>query len=400
MIGQSLRWRVGMVLVSVAWLGLAATVRAQADKPAEGRAGPGYRLVPKSARRIKAALTVEMKAPNLLADEWSVFVSPIPELPGQVETRTTLVPQGKLIRELSDATRPMILTRIPSLGEQWRRGVKARADYEATLLERRLEPLEPGDPPPTAVASLDARSRRFWLASGHQFDFNTPRFKAWLTENQLRREPAENEVDFARKAFLAVRHGFTHYEGADVPHLASKVCELGKSDFAGLTAVFVAALRANGIPTRVLAGRMVLMNGKPTKATWPHARTEFYVTGLGWVPADPAGAIRSGRKTEGLEFFGNDNAEFLTHHLDTDIILDTYFGTKTHEWLMDPALWMIGGGNFDGNSIKVDVTVTVEELNLTDVIERLNTQSGPTNPGASPKNTSKKSAAKTSKKGR
>ncbi len=366
--------------------------QAQEEKPEPGPS-LGYVLVPKAARRIKSTLTIEVKAPNVLADEWSVYVSQLPELPGQVEVKTSLFPQGRAARELSEEARPILFTKIPSQGQDWRKNVKLRVDYEATLLERRLERREPGDPEPPTVPALDPRVKRLMLSSGHQFDFNSPRFKAWLVENKLRREPSESEIDFARKAFLAVRHGFTHDEGDDVEHMASKVCELGKSDYAGLTAVFVAALRANGIPTRVLAGRMVLYGGKPSKGAWPHARTEFYANGLGWVPADPAGAIRSGRKTEGLEFFGNDSAELLTHHVDTDIVVDTYFGSKTHEWLQTPAWWVIGSGNFEGSTTKVEVVTESEELNLTEVITRLN---------ARPSNSSTSAATKKSatKKGR
>ncbi len=387
---------VRLLIVTVVGLGVVApqVSLAQEEKADEGP-DLGYVLVPKSAKRIKAVLTIEMKAPNLLADEWSIYVCQIPELPGQFEAKTALFPRGRVVRDLSESGRPIVVTQIPSQGEQFRKGVKARAEYETILLERRLEKREADDPPAPAVPPLDPRARRLWLSNAHQFDYNHPRFKAWLEENKLRREAGESEVNFARKAFLAVRQGFTHYEGEDAEHMASKVCEVGKSDYAGLTAVFVSALRANGIPTRILAGRMVMYNGKPNKNPWPHARTEFYATGLGWVPADPAGAIRSGRKTQGLEFFGNDNGDFLTHHIDTDIVLDTYFGSKSYEWMMDPGLWEIGGGSLDGNTIKIDVTVESENLNLTDVLERLKAR--PANSTTAP---AKKQSSKTSKKGR
>jgi transglutaminase-like putative cysteine protease len=382
MIGQSLRnFSVAWFLIATLW---PQSGRAQDDMDDEARP---YVLVPKSAKRVKAFLTIEMKAPNILADEWSVYIAQIPQLPGQAEVKTVLFPRGKSAREMSEEARPILYAQIPSVGEQWRRNVKARVEYEATLIERRLERKEADAPAPPAVPPLDVKTRRFLLANSHQFDYNEPKFKAWLEENKLRRLPDESEVDFARKAFLAVRQGFKHTEGADVEHLASRVCEAGESDYEGLTAVFVAALRANGIPTRVLAGRMILTNGQPSKGAWPHARTEFFANGLGWVPADPAGAIRSGRKTQGLEYFGNDNGEFLTIHLGTDMLLDTYFGPKNNETLQNPAIWMIGSGNFDGNTIKVDVTVESEELNLTDVITRLNARPS-----------TKKQATKTSKK--
>jgi hypothetical protein len=383
MIGQPLR------LLSIAWLLIVLfwpqSSQAQDDMDDETRP---LVLVPKSARKVRVELNFEFKAPKLLADEWSVFISQIPTLPGQAEVKTVLFPRGKTARDLSEEARPILYAQIPAVGQQWRSNIKTKVEYEATLIERRLERKEADAPAPPPVAPLDAKTRKILTASSHQFDYNEPRFKNWLDEQKLRRKPDESEIDFARKAFLAVRKGFKHYEGADVEHLASKVIEAEQSDYAGLTAVFVAALRANGIATRVLAGRMILFNGKPTNGAWPHARTEFFANSIGWIPADPAGAIRSGRKTEGLEYFGNDSAEFLTMHLGTDIVVDTYFGPKTHEWLQTPAWWVIGGGNFDGSTTRVEVKVESEELNLTDTIARLNTRPS-----------TKKNATKASKKG-
>jgi hypothetical protein len=331
---------------------------------------PSYVLVPKSAKRIKAVLTFEFKAPKVKADEWSIYVTQIPELPGQIDVRTTLFPRGKPARELSDEGRLMLFARLPSVGQQWRQNFTARVENEATLLERRLERREPDAPEAPAVAPLDPKTRRLELTDGHQFDYQSEPFQAWLDKHELHREPKENEIDFARRAFLAVRKGITHFEGVKIEHLASRVCEAGKSDFAGITAVYVAALRANGIPARALIGRVVIYEGQPTKESWIHAKAEFFAPGIGWVPADVAGAIRSNRSPDGLEFFGNDSAEFLTMHLDTDLVIDTYFGRKTLEWLPDVSWWVKGLGSFEGSQTKVTVTVAVEPLDLTEILAR------------------------------
>ncbi len=341
--------------------------RAQDAKTSET---PAYGLVPKSAKRIKATLNFEVKSPKLLADEWTLYVAELPELPGQIDVRTTLSPRGKTARELSDAGRPVQYVRIPAVGNKGGQEVALRVDYEAILLERRLEAREADAPTAPAVAPLDAKTRRLELANGHHFDYRSPHFAAWLDENKLHREKTENEVDFARRAFLVVRKGIQHFEGEKVEHLASRVCEAGKSDYAGITAVYVAALRANGIPARALAGRVVIYEEKPTKTSWAHAKAEFFANGIGWVPADVAGAIRTNKSPEGLEFFGSDSAEFLTCHLDTDLVVDTYFGPKTHEWLLDPSFWVKGAGNFDGLKAKVAVNVEVEPVDLAEILAR------------------------------
>ena len=165
-----------------------------------------------------------------------------------------------------------------------------------------------------------------------------------------------------------MRKGTKHFEGEKAEHMASAVCQAGKSDYAGITALYIAALRANGIPARALGGRMVVYEGKPSKSSWPHAKVEFYAEKVGWVPADIAGAIRYNKPPESLEFFGNDPADFLTMHLGTDLILDTAFGPKTMEWLPDPSWWVLGSGSIDGMRTKVTVVVEVEPVGLTEAL--------------------------------
>jgi transglutaminase-like putative cysteine protease len=272
----------------------------------------------------------------------------------------------------------MLFERLAPAGPQGRQNFSVRVEYEATLLARQLEPRDADDPAPAPVASLDPKTRRRELASAHQFDHKSALFQAWLDDRKLRREPDEDEVAFARRAFGVVRKGLNHYEGADVEHVASKVTEAGKSDFAGLTAAYVSVLRANGIPARSLCGFPVIYEGRPNKNFWPHARAEFYAAGVGWVPADLAGAIRMNRPGEGLDDFGTDRADFLTAHVDTDLIVDTYFGRKTLECVPDISWWVIGSGTFDGSKTKHTLSVEVEPLDLDEILAPKSRTSRPT----------------------
>ncbi len=374
-------------------IGIILPESGQAQRP-QPESVPSYVLVPKSARRIKARMSFEYNAPRVQADEWTVYITQLPELPGQVNVRTTLFPQGTPARDLSEEARPMFFVRIPSEGPLWSKNIAVRVEYEAILIERKLEPREPGATDPSkapAAPTLDPLTRRLELLAGHQFDHQSPSFRNWLKDNDLRRVQGENEVDFARKAYLVVRKKLKHYEGAGIEHLASRVCEAGRSDFAGLTAVYVSALRANGIPARALCGRMVIHEGKPTKNSWPHAKVEFFAQGIGWVPVNMAGALRSGRPVDGLEFFGNDSAEFLTTHIDTDLVIDTYFGQKVVELLPDAMPWVIGSGTFDGAESKNSLVVEVEPLDLAETLARR------TAPTPARKQTTKKQAAKKSR---
>ena len=63
---------------SLAWvlIGMVSLMPAGARRHARG--GPEYVLVPKSAKRVKAGLTLEVMAPKVKADEWCVFTPQTP----------------------------------------------------------------------------------------------------------------------------------------------------------------------------------------------------------------------------------------------------------------------------------------------------------------------------------
>ena len=300
---------------------------------------------------------------------------PDSQLPGQTDVLTTLLPRGKPARELSEAGRPCSSSDCPPWAGSGDQASRPASSTRRPFCSAGSTAGNPALADAPAVAPLDPKTRRLELASVTIRPQSAP-FQAWLDEQELRREPGENEVDFARRAFLAVRKGIKYVEGEEVEHLASRVCEAGKSDYAGITAVYVAALRANGIPARALFGRVVIYEGQPAKLNWPHAKAEFFAPGLGWVPADPAGAIRSNSPPDGLEFFGTDSAEFLTLHLDTDLVIDTYSGRKTVDGSPRPPCrsWR---GLVRRRQTEATVTVDVEPLDLTEVLARK-----PTRPGA------------------
>ncbi len=119
--------------------------------------------------------------------------------------------------------------------------------------------------------------------------------------------------------------------------LASHVCKAGKSDSGGLSIVFTSALRANGIPARVSSGRARDSESGRNAADEPYVKAAFLATAVGWVPVDLGSAMILDKSSEGLEFFGTDNADFLIMHFDTDLEFDTvFFGRKTVESVQGP----------------------------------------------------------------
>jgi len=222
----------------------------------------------------------------------------------------------------------------------------AKVKYQATLRPRQLLPLRAGDKP-AAPPVLTAAEEKASLASGALCDFDNGEFKKWLDDRKLRRGGTENEVEFGRRVFLAVTRGFAYeYKPAQDRHV-SKLTAAKETDCGGMCLVFVAAMRANGVPARVLAGRWALSarageqdNGVAYFQT--HVKAEFFARGVGWVPVDLASGRLHDKSKEGLLFFGNDPGDFLTLHVDTDLVADTMFGRRTVPFMQGVHFWVKG----------------------------------------------------------
>ncbi len=264
---------------------------------------------------------------------------------------------GTAVKDLSPLKRPLLLARVPARARELESGIAMRVTYEATLRSRKLKPLAPGSTAPR-VEPLTGAARELALAALGEIDHKSEAFQAWLTERKLRRIKDETDLAFARRVFLDIR-GSHRYEYRDrMDRRASAVCKARGTDCGGLSGLFVAALRANGVPSRALYGRWALsaaaddtLGGLPYYQA--HVKAEFYADGIGWVPVDLASAILHDRSREGLRYFGNDPGDFLTLHLDPSLELDTrVLGRKTVNCLQVPAYSAQGPGSAEGGTIK------------------------------------------------
>ncbi len=94
-------------------------------------------------------------------------------------------------------------------------------------------------------------------------------------------------------------------------------------------------------------------------------KATFFAAGVGWVPVDIGSAMLLDKSSEGLEFFGTDNADFLTLHVDTDLEFDTvFFGRKTVETVQAPVFWVTGSGSFDNFKLLVTSKIQSQPLDL------------------------------------
>ncbi len=114
-----------------------------------------------------------------------------------------------------------------------------------------------------------------------------------------------------------------------------------------MAAVFVAACRANGVPARMLVGRWASSAKAPKKGVeyegqW-HVKAEFYARGIGWVPVDLSSAVVWDKSPEGLRYFSNDPGDFLTLHLDHDLVWDTVHWGKATATYLQGFDWRVSG---------------------------------------------------------
>ena len=84
-----------------------------------------------------------------------------------------------------------------------------------------------------------------------------------------------------------------------------------------------------------------------------HVKAEFFATGIGWVPADPASAVLWDKSSDGLTFFGHDPGDFIVFHLDGDLLINTiHFGKQPVQYLQGTAFWVKGTGSVEGYKIE------------------------------------------------
>jgi transglutaminase-like putative cysteine protease len=329
--------------------------------PGPGRAAPPeYVLTAKPARRVEAVQSFDVTYPKFKAKEWIVYASAAPELPSQQKVSSKLSLEARDDTELSKLKRPVLRAKVTADDTQ-RTQLHYTVTYQATLLERRLVPLPRGTEPPKVEPLTETEKKWYVAATTMFYDYEAKPFQAWLDKHGLRVKRGEGEVEFARRVFLVIADTCTYEARQDNDRHASAVCRSGKSDCGGHSVLFVAALRANGIPARSLVGNWT-ESAKPGQKigdipfTQQHVRTEFYAAGVGWVPAEPSGAVLfKGTREARLQYcFGFDNGNFLVKQVDYDVVLDGGpIGEQTVPWVWGGA-WAFGEGELTNQTVKDD----------------------------------------------
>ncbi|MEM9016023.1 MAG: transglutaminase-like domain-containing protein, partial [Verrucomicrobiota bacterium] len=228
---------------------------------------------------------------------------------------------------------------------------------DAQLFSRRLIPRSDSDTAPSprsAPPTLTRIDRSRYLVATELMDFRSASAAEWRESHDLRRRHEESQVEFARRVYLAIRGDFRYSYAREMNRRASSICEARTSDCGGLSILFVATLRANQIPARLLVGRWARSatpgetnHGVPYYQN--HVKSEFFADGLGWIPVDISLGLND-KTHSGTDHFGNDPGDFLVLHLDHGLGVDTvYFGEESITWLQGIKYWVTGRGSLEGS---------------------------------------------------
>ena len=297
---------------------------------------------------------MQVPCAKLAATRWIFFAARPPDLPSQTIMRATITPAGTVVADLSPLRRPLLMAEAAVRGPEHQHDAAVEVRIEAKLFARRLAPSGAARP---AVANLTSAERRLALRPAGLCDYTNASLRDWMARNRLTRSAREGEVDFARRVFQFIAKNFRYeYLGDEQDRSPAHVSAVKKSDCGGLCVLFVAALRSQGVPARVLVGRWAISatHGKHADSQ-EHVKAEFFAQGVGWVPVDLSSAILSDKTAEKLDYFGRDPGDHLAFHVDTDVAIDTrYFGVKTITWVQSANYWATGAGSFDGETTEED----------------------------------------------
>jgi hypothetical protein len=330
----------------------ASDARAILDRTAKAHPATVF-IQTRPSRHIDASMVFAVGAPKLSADEWLLYMPQPPETAGQRNISFKAAPEVKKIAEPSGLKQPLLLWQIPAV-EDKKHLIAVNITYSADLLAHKLVPLREGQQP-ADLQPLSAEERSTYSAATDLLDWAAPQFQEWLTTNKLRPAETETDLDLARRIFLHLKEHSDFEFKQDIERHVSRTCRTMKSDCGGLTALYVAALRANAIPARQLVGRWAQsakkgeqLYGKPWQKE--HIKAEFYAAGIGWVPVDVSVAVDFDKKPGSLEHFGNDPGDFLEFHFDADVMLDVpKIGRRSIRFMQEPAYFFLGRGSLDGD---------------------------------------------------
>lgn len=330
----------GALLVWPVLICLALTAQAQQVAPQDGT----FHIERRAAFQFRATLKDDIVPLHPLEGALHVYSPVLPNLPGQSAIATRLYVSGRSalksvpVIETSMAQRPMLSLQIKVEAGARNTSVPIHLEYQGTLYARTLKRARPSKP----IPDLSDEEARLSLMATTTVDYGNPIFTQWMRSRHLVRRDGEDAMPFAHRVFTDFI-GNAEY-GGDTSNYESRrpsrVCQSFSNDCGGLALLFVAVMRANGVPARSLFGRWALSQSD-TYGQY-HVTAEFFVRGSGWVPVDISGTLIHKPKNS-YALFGNTDGQFITFHVDTDLEPVANFW---HAWAQYSLLKWDGAGDF------------------------------------------------------
>ncbi len=336
------------------------TVNANHDPGLNAR----YRLETKPVAQVHAVLTYELKMPGVNATDWVACAPVLPDLPYQRKVQTTMSPAAKQVREKSPLKRLVLQAKIPVKTPSERTSVPIKIEFDATLYSRALMEVDSSEKRSddnANIADLTDHERSLATARTIRIDTKSAALASWMDKNDLAKKPGEGEIDHARRVYVSIVRNYQYEYNSQMDWRIEPICSKAKSDCGGLSMAFVAALRREGTPARLIVGRWAKSaNFKEMVGDVPyyqsHVKAEFFAVGVGWIPVDCASGVLYDKKNDGANFFGVDRGNFIVFHIDPELDVDSiFFGRQAVIWLNGgPAVWVVGGGTPDSPSVVED----------------------------------------------
>jgi transglutaminase-like putative cysteine protease len=197
-----------------------------------------------------------------------------------------------------------------------REGIRLTQEFSGTAKRYRLV----AGPGPRIGKPLSAAERNFYTSATKTYDWQAVDFRELLDANGLIWDRSkEDAVTFARRAYRFAT-GYCRY-GTPKSESLSDFLVAKQGECGDISIFFNSILRANAIPARCRVGRWI-ENGKGSEvAQSVHVRSEFYVDDVGWIPVDATAGLGV-PEAEPRQFGANEGVDFLTLHLDPDLLVD------------------------------------------------------------------------------
>ena len=298
---------------------------------AAGDSSSAYALLYSPVRQITCTASTTWTITGMRVKEWYWYNLLPPTTPRQHITMS-VVPTAAQGSTQGEVQHPLLFIR--KVFSRPQNGVSCGYEvvYQGTLYRTQLVQLKPGAVH-RSIPDLSAREQELYTARTDPYDFDSAVVSNWLNRSGLRRKSDERDLDFGRRVFMNMCTTFKYGPNHAPNNTASAVVTTHMGVCGGLSTAFCAALRASGVPCRVLVVQQVGLGGNVGGSDWGHATNEFFCQGIGWVPCDLTGGCSAGASRNmdaAATWFGQeDGATLMEFNDESDFTVDTVkFGSR------------------------------------------------------------------------